>query len=242
MKRINTAKIAWTAAGMLLAIVLGVRCANAGTITIYSNLDSSGGFNTAQGWVVDGGSVADQVIANAFTPSQTVTLADAQLALGSILGLSSMSVYLESNVGGAPGTVLASLTEQGAMGGFPPGSLVEYTCTACPMLQAGTEYWLVAQEPDPDTVAAWAWNDIGDTSTGNFDYNDAGSISGPWQVDLGDPRGAFEVQGTSTPEPATLFLLGTALMAVGLLYVHRAGRAIVSNPASKTLGPNDICC
>ena len=234
MKRINTAKIAWTAAGMLLAIVLGVRCANGGTITIYTNLDSSDGFNTAQGWVVDGGSVADQVIANAFTPSETITLADAQLALGSILGLSSMSVYLESNVSGAPGTVLASLTQQGTIGGFP-GGLVDYTCAACPVLQAGTEYWLVAQESDPDTVVAWGWNDIGDISTGNFVYNDAGSISGPWQVDLGDSRGAFEVQGTATPEPATLFLLGTALIAVSLLR-GRLGRALVSNPTRETPG------
>lgn len=186
---------------------------------------------------MDGGAVANQVIANAFTPSQTVTLADAQLALGTILGLSSMSLYLESNAGGLPGTVVATLTQQGALAGFPPGSLVDYTCTACPMLQAGTEYWLVAEEPDPDTVVAWAWNDIGDTSTGDFVYNDAGSISGLWQVDLGDPRGAFEVQGTATPEPATLFLLGTALIVVGLIRVQEKSRALALNPGGETSGP-----
>ena len=132
-----------------------------------------------RGWVVDGGLVADQVIANAFTPSQTVTLADAQLALGSILGLGSVSIYLESNVGGMPGTMLTSLTQQGTLAGFPPGSLMEYTCAACPMLQAGTEYWLVAQEPDPDTVVEWAWNDIGDISTGNLSTTTGAVFRGP---------------------------------------------------------------
>jgi len=54
MKSIETAKIGWAAAGMLLATVLGVRSASAGTITIYSNLDSSGGFNTPRAglWTV----------------------------------------------------------------------------------------------------------------------------------------------------------------------------------------------
>jgi hypothetical protein len=217
MKTIVTRRTLYLSCALLFLVTWCGRMARADSITVYSNLDSSAGFVPIQGWVVDGGLAADQVIANAFTPSQTVSLADAQLALGSIFGLDTVSVVLESSADGLPDSVLADLTEQSGLVGFPAGGLVEYTCSACPVLEAGVQYWLVAQEPDADTVAEWNWNDTGDDSTGDFVYNQTGSIVGPWSMDIGDPRGAFEVQGTATPEGPTLALFGAGLLAISCM-------------------------
>ena len=147
--------------GLPLLLLLGAVPARAGSIAVFSNLGPGQSFNTQQGWEIDGGITGDQVIANAFTPAADVDLTQAQLALGSTLGLDTMDLYLESDSSGAPGAVLAELTLQGSIGAFTPpdggGALVTYTCTSCPTLAAGTQYWLVSLS----RTAPPLWNGTG---------------------------------------------------------------------------------
>ena len=69
---------------LLLALSL-VALATAEASVVYSNLGSPPQFDQQNGWVVDGGVVAGQMLATAFTPSQSYTFSDAQIALGIIL-------------------------------------------------------------------------------------------------------------------------------------------------------------
>jgi len=205
--------------------VMNPASARAGTIAIYSNLGAGQSFNTAQGWEIDGGIATDQVIANAFMTSITATLSGVQLALGSIVGLDTMDVYLESDSGGAPGLIVTQLIQQGSIAAFTSpsggGGLVTYTCAACPRLVAGTPYWLVAFESDPTTLIEWNWNSTGDAGTGgNFAYNNSGGLSGPWSEDTGDARGAFEVDAVTVPEPGAWWLLASGLAGVALMLRH----------------------
>ena len=107
---------------------------------------------------------------------------DAVLALGNYAGSNNpVSLYLESDNGGMPGNVLATLTQQGTIQPFTSGgSLITFNCNSCGTVNAGTTYWLVAQETDPGTEQAWmfAYQD----QQGTAAFNQVGSINGPWNV------------------------------------------------------------
>ncbi len=156
-------------------------------------------------------------------PTVTEMLADAQLPMGTIfsnLTVSPLQVYLAADVSGLPGQDLSDLTLASgqSVAAWPAGNLVTYGCTACSMLDEGTQYWLVAGIPNLSTdhfesVAAWNWNSTQDFATGaNFAYNDTQFATG-WQYGAaGELRPAFAVDGIPTPEPATFCLIGAGLI------------------------------
>jgi hypothetical protein len=181
---------------------------------VYSNFSSTGGFNTGEGYVVGSAGNVDQVIANAFTPTADYTFADAILALGVQSGLNTVSVFLESDSGGVPGAIIDTLFQTQPI---PPSSSpaqIEFTCASCPELQAGVQYWLVAEEPSSFTVILWNWTSPKDVSNNNFVFNETGSSTGPWTFDNGAVRSAFEIDGalvSRTPEAGSWILVATGL-------------------------------
>src|ERR1700733_13833490 len=78
--------------------------------TVYSNFGPGQTYDTSSGGY-DIGTVLNirQVIAVPFTPTETVTLTNAVLALQQLSGRGAMKVYIESSSGGAPGTILDTL-------------------------------------------------------------------------------------------------------------------------------------
>jgi hypothetical protein len=208
--------------GLLLGLVFLVLLPAQASV-VYSNLGSPPQFDQGNGWVADGGVVAGQELAVAFTPSQTLQFADAQLALGIIstnLSQSPLSVYLASDNVGLPGADVGDLmlgTGQ-SIGPFPPGNLATFVCSGvCATLQAGTQYWLVVAVPNLNSdyfnsQAAWNWNVTQDYVNGNFAYNDTQFGTG-WT--LSDPaflRPAFEIN--AVPEPSSLLLLASGCLGV----------------------------
>ncbi len=197
----------------VLAALALVICATASaTDVLYTTLGPNGEYDNANGYFVDGANYYNQVLAMPFTPNATENMVDAVLALGNYAGNNNpVSLYLESENGGMPGSVLATLTQQGTIQSFfSGGSLITFNCNSCGTVNAGTQYWLVAQETDANTEQAWmfAYQD----QQGNAAFNQLGSINGPWNL-FDSTISAYRVDGGQVPEPGTLVMLGSGIVA-----------------------------
>lgn len=175
-----------------------------GSIVVYTNFFGVNhhGWNHGSGWFIDAPQFFNQVLGHSFTTgSSAVTFADVSMALGLYSSPGGgccgphPNIYLMSDAGGVPGTVLdGPLTQGWGIAKFSDGGdIVEFDCVTCPSLSANTTYWIVANETETNFEDTWDQSHSGDISLGNFVFNQVGSITGPWTVADGLPRGAFQV-------------------------------------------------
>jgi len=160
-------------------------------------------WNIATGYFVDGSNFFNQVLATGFTPSSSVTFADAALPVGIYTALGGKQsgkiyVYLASDSGGVPGTILdGPLTQQYWAQQFTNGrggGIIQFNCVTCPSLTAGTPYWIIANQSAPQIEDTWDEADSDFSSP--FAFNQVGSITGSWLVVAsGYIRPAWQVDG-----------------------------------------------
>ncbi len=216
------------------AVIAFACCANADSITIYSDLTPPPSMYRSQsGFSVSGPGAGDSVVAAPFTAGASATVSNVVLALGhyGTKANDPITVALLSDSSGQPGTVLATLTQQGTI---PPGNssggLVTFTCGTCTHLAGGTAYWLAAFQTTQNVDQFWYLSFFG--GRGSVLYNYAGSLTGPWTSAPPNTITAFQVNGSSpaptTPEPASVLLAAIGLIGLAVLRRKRLARCLVS--------------
>jgi hypothetical protein len=189
---------------------------------IYTNFGAGDSFDFNEAWIIGPTGNNNQVIGASFTTTTSIQFADAQLALESPGGSGSgttADVYLESDSGGNPGSILDTLVEQSPIS----EGIVTFDCSLCPTLSAATTYWIVAAEGNGSTD--WFFNDTGVLGAA---YDTNGSDTGPWTDSTTQATPAFEVDGpaSSVPEPNAFLLLSIALVGMGFAARRKARRCL----------------
>lgn len=187
--------------------------AAAGTIgtahagTIFTTFGTGQSFNTGGTSLTINGGPSGESIAEPFTPGSNTSVGSVALAL---FGSAPMSLTLETASSGAPsgsGTVIAASFTPNAVS----AQVFTFALSAPYAVNAGTQYWLVAQSSDT-TGDGWA-PALGSVTSPSSYYLSAGTTT--WTSLAPCNVLAFSVStptSATVPEPASLPLLGTGML------------------------------
>ena len=195
---------------------------------IYSNYDFGDAYNVGVGLLLNqgrpqcGGCLQESInidVANAFTPSGTdFILERVELTVGLLAGPNQIDLFITtSGPDNKPLSIVETFHIEGAMSPYtdafrPPLMAIS---SLHPILNSGTQYWLLAALTGPDAAAGWFFESM---NKGGFQAvrceGDSEALEGcapqargDWFVVNQPIRNAFRITGTPIPEPGTLLLL-----------------------------------
>ncbi len=204
---------------VLTAVVLLLAAGQAGADILYSTLGPGDSYDVQTRLALGDPGSWDQGYKFLFGGSQSYSLDAIEVAIGQYfhegepVGANELDLWLMSDDGGRPGSIIEAFNFQGQMADFSQWHpLLVATSVSRPILDPGTPYWLVASTPHDGTIAAWhssepmafglayAWR----SGTGDWEYYGSGT---DWYIHEGPVQmAAFRVTGSVVPLPGAVVL------------------------------------
>lgn len=144
--------------------------------------------------------------AQQFTALLGGNVSQIDVALGFVLGDNMATVSLWTNSAGAPGVDLSGFINAPPSPAVGSSTLLTTVAVSGASISAGQQYFVVI-EADTVTYDGWNLNDQG--AVGQIDQN----FGSGWQQFPGELEAGMDIltANNSTPEPGSLWLLGTGL-------------------------------
>jgi hypothetical protein len=202
-----------------------VPAAQAQAVSIFSNLGPGGTFLPFNGFGISGQGLAAQ-----FIPSSSFLFFDAEIALSVNSGTPTAEVFLKTDAGGVPGTVLESFTVTG-LNPTPAGILFKVTSQLQPLLVGGTPYWLEVTPADAISSVSWRKNSTGVLNSASNLASNSGTAVWSFLTPGIDPMPAFQIDGKAVQTVSLHFSPGASSTQTAM-FLEPGG---ATDPASHAL-------
>ena len=218
-----------SAAIIAVAAVLAV-AGQATAVPIFSTLGPGDSYHAWSGYDVGRpGYEWDRADQWSFIETKPYTLDSIEIVLKQVysgcspVGANKIDVWLATDAGGVPGTLIEGWSFDGKLKIHP--QILMGTSSLHPVLDPGTNYWLVASTPDGSTWAEWIKSDPADLGVQDRKLGGSGS----WQVYTNITLGAFRINATPVEIPPVVPVPGALVLGsigLGLLGYFRRRRAL----------------